>query len=106
MPTVARIFGRYLGQAGKMPSPQLGILKEETEAEIKKILNSFEKVVKVKSREPSLKFSIGNENMKDEETTENIMYAYEKILQVLPSKKENVKSVLIKLTMTKPLKLM
>ncbi len=106
MPTVARIFGRYLGQAGKMPSPQIGILKEETESEIKRTLNSFEKVVKIKSKEPSLKFSIGNENMKDEEIAENIMYAYEKILQALPLKKENIKSVLIKLTMTKPIKLM
>ena len=38
MPAVATSFGRVLGPAGKMPSPQLGILASEEEALIKPIL--------------------------------------------------------------------
>jgi len=105
MQSIAKTFGRYLGQAGKMPNPQLGVLKEETEAEIKKLSETFEKVVRIKSKEPSLKFSIARETMKNEEIAENAIYAYEKVLQALPKQKENVRSVMIKLTMTKPVKI-
>lgn len=43
--------------------------------------------------------------MKDEEIADNIISAYNTILNSLPKKKENVKSVMIKLTMGKPIKL-
>ena len=105
MPQVASSFGKYLGTAGKMPSPQFGIAKEESEREIKEILTRASKIVRVKSKEPSLKFSIGNENMKNEEIAENIIHAFSTILNNLPKKKENLKSIMIKLTMTKPIKL-
>jgi len=105
MPQVATIFGKYLGPAGKMPSPQLGIVKDETENEIKEITEKFEKIVRVKSKEPSLKFCIGKENMKDEELAENIEAAYNAVVNALPRKKENLKSVMIKFSMTKALKI-
>tara|TARA_Y100000310_G_C20594276_1_gene769682 strand:- start:57 stop:677 length:621 start_codon:yes stop_codon:yes gene_type:complete len=105
MPAVATSFGKYLGPVGKMPSPQLGIIREESEAEIKKTLEKYEKIVRVKSKEPSLKFSIGNEAMKDEDVSENILLAYNKILNALPKKKENIRNVMIKFTMGKPVKL-
>lgn len=105
MPLVATNFGRFLGPAGKMPSPQLGIIKDETEKEIKDIVVKFEKVVKIKSKEPSLKFSIGKEDMTDEAIADNVEYAYNQILNALPKKKENIKSVMIKFTMTKPVKI-
>ncbi len=105
MPQVAANFGKYLGPLGKMPSPQLGIIKEENEVEIKKIVKKFEKIIRIKSKEPSLKFSVGKENMKDEDTAENIITAYNAILNALPKKKENIRSVMVKLTMSKPFKL-
>ncbi|MEK6820623.1 MAG: hypothetical protein AABX71_02835, partial [Nanoarchaeota archaeon] len=103
MPQVAAIFGRYLGPAGKMPSPQLGIIKQEKE--IKTIIKKFENIVRVKSKEPSLKFSIGRENMKNEEMEENVMTAYNSIEKALSRGKENVRSVMLKFSMTKPIKL-
>lgn len=105
MPQLAANFGRYLGPSGKMPSPQLGVLKEETEQEIKKTLDKLNKSVRIKSKEPSLKFIIGKEDMKDEEIVENIIVAYTTILNALPKKKENLKSILIKLTMGNPIKI-
>jgi len=105
MPLVAGTFGRYLGPAGKMPSPQLGILKEESEEEIVSIMKKFEKIIRIKSKEPSLKFSIGKENMKDGEIAENILTAYNSILNVLPRKKENIRNIMIKFSMTKPIKI-
>ena len=105
MPLVASTFGKYLGPVGKMPSPQVGIVRQETEQEIKSLLEKLDKIARVKSKEPSLKFSIGKEDMKNEELAENIISAYNSVLNALPRKKENVKSVMIKFTMSKPLKL-
>ena len=105
MPAVATTFGRFLGPEGKMPSPQLGIIREENEAEIKKILDNFSKVIRIKSKEPSLKFHIGKEEMKDEDVVDNIITAYNTIIKNLPRQKDNVRSVMIKLTMGKPIKL-
>ena len=105
MPAVATTFGRFLGPEGKMPSPQLGIIREENEAEIKKILDNFSKVIRIKSKEPSLKFPIGKEEMKDEDIVDNIISAYNTIIKNLPRQKDNVRSVMIKLTMGKPIKL-
>ena len=105
MPAVASTFGKYFGPAGKMPSPQFGILTEETEAKIGDMIKKAQNLVRVKSKEPSLKFSIGKENMKNEELADNIIAAYNLILNALPRKKENIHSVLVKLTMTKPVKL-
>ena len=105
MPSVATSFGKVLGPAGKMPSPQLGILMTENDNSIKEILEKVNKITKIKSKEPSLKISIGKENMKDEEIAENVMAIYSKVLEALPRKKENLRSVLIKFTMSKPQKI-
>lgn len=105
MPLVASTFGKVLGPAGKMPSPPTGIVMEENEKNINDTINKFEGVIKIKSKEPSLKFAIGKTNMKNEDIAENILHSYNLILNALPGKKENIKSVMIKLTMTKPLKI-
>ncbi len=105
MPSLAATFGRYLGPAGKMPSPQMGVLRQENEQEIKEVMSKINKVTRVKSKEPSLKFSIGKENMKDEEIAENVLKAYNTVLNALSKKNENIKNVMIKFTMTKPVKI-
>jgi len=105
MPSVASIFGKYLGPAGKMPSPQFGIIKQENDKEIEMIKEKLSRTVRVKSKEPSLKFVIGKEKMEDEEIADNIISAYNAILKVLPKQKENIKSVMIKFTMSKPKKI-
>jgi ribosomal protein L1 len=55
-------------------------------------------------KEASIKICVGREGMKNEEIAANINAAYSSIVNALPTKKENVKSVLVKLTMSKPLK--
>src|SRR3989344_4504615 len=47
MPSVATAFGKVLGPAGKMPSPQLGILMQETDDNIK---NTLGKPIKVEMK--------------------------------------------------------
>lgn len=105
MPAIATSFGKILGPVGKMPSPQLGILPNEDDKTIADLLSRINKVVKIKSKEPSLKISIGKEDLKDEELAENALAIYKQIFEALPRGKENLKSILIKFTMSKPVKL-
>ena len=105
MPSVATTFGKVLGPAGKMPSPQLGILMVENDAKIQAEIDKISKSIKVRAKEASIKVSVGKESMKDEEISANIEAVYNGIVNALPTKKENVKNVMIKLTMSKPLKI-
>jgi len=104
MPAVATTFGKVLGPAGKMPSPQLGIIQKETQETIKQELDKISKSIKIRVKEASIKTSIGNEKMKQEELIDNIKSTYDGIINALPKKKDNIKSVMIKFTMSKPLK--
>ena len=105
MPKVATTFGRVLGPAGKMPSPQLGILFNVDDKAIKELKEKINSSVKIKTKEPSIKLSIGKQSMKDEEIIENILAIYDAILKAMLKEKENIKNIEIKFTMTKPQKI-
>ncbi len=105
MPKVATVFGKALGPSGKMPSPQLGIIMDVNEKNIKAIKEKVNDSVKVKIKEASIKMAIGKQNMKNEEIIENIMVVYNAIIKALPRDKENIKNLEIKFTMTKPIKI-
>ena len=105
MPKVATTFGRALGPAGKMPSPQIGIVLNADDKTINELKEKINNSVKIKSKEPSIKLAIGKQSMKDEELIENIMIIYNAILKVLPKQIENIKNIELKFTMTKPQKI-
>jgi large subunit ribosomal protein L1 len=104
MPSVATTFGKVLGPLGKMPSPQLGIIAQENDSEIGKALEKISNSMKIRAKEPSIKVPIGKENLDDEKIIENFNAVYNSILNALPNNKGNVRSVMIKLTMSKPIK--
>lgn len=104
MPSVATTFGKVLGPAGKMPSPQLGVVMQETPAAIKDLLKRVNESIKIKVKEPTVKLTVGKENMSDEQLIQNIQAVYGGLISVLPIKQDNVKNVMIKLTMSKPVK--
>ncbi|HLC77924.1 MAG TPA: hypothetical protein VJH92_02270, partial [Candidatus Nanoarchaeia archaeon] len=105
MPKVATVFGKILGPAGKMPSPQLGIIMDTNERAITELKDKVNKSVKIKTKEPSIKLAIGKQSMKDQEIIDNIMAVYNTILKALTKGKENIKNIEIKFTMTKPIKI-
>lgn len=104
MPSVATVFGKVLGPAGKMPSPQLGVVMQETDAAITELVGKISKSIRVKAKEPSIKIVVAKDDMSDEKIMENIKASYMAIVDALPTKRENVKNVMIKLTMSKPIK--
>lgn len=104
MPAVATAFGKSLGPTGKMPTPQLGVLMQETPEAIKALLARISKSIKIKAKEPAIRIAIGKETMSDEHLAQNIRTVYNDIVNVLPAKKENIRKVMIKLTMGAPIK--
>ncbi|MDO8460189.1 MAG: hypothetical protein Q7S74_03710 [Nanoarchaeota archaeon] len=104
MPQVASTFGKVLGPAGKMPSPQMGVIMTDNEDVIKETLEKISNSIKIRMKEASIKIVVGKESMKDEDIIENVMSAYSVLLNALPKKVDNVKSVMIKLTMSKAIK--
>ncbi|HUY70505.1 MAG TPA: hypothetical protein VMV00_02980, partial [Candidatus Baltobacteraceae bacterium] len=100
MPTVARFLGQFLGPRNKMPKPLLG---SDPIRAISDTANSIYLRSKGKYL-PTVHCMIGMENMEASQLEANI----DEVLASLYKKvgKQNVKSVYVKLTMSKPLKLM
>lgn len=105
MPKVATAFGRVLGPAGKMPSPQMGILTSVEDKTINELKEKINNTFKIKIKEASIKLSIGKQSMKDQEIVENILSVYNIVLKSLTKQKDNIKNIKLKFTMTKPQKI-
>jgi len=105
MPKVATAFGRVLGPAGKMPSPQLGIILNADQKTIEDLKQKIDTSIKLRVKESSVKVPVGKSSMPDKEISENILAVYHELLKNLPRDKENIKNVEIKFTMSKPIKI-
>lgn len=106
MPELAKTLGKYLGPTGKMPVPGRGVVINDDENTVKKELAKFQGSLKVKTKEPSIKLTVGKESMSDEQIAENIETIYKAIFAVLTKGKDNLRSVMVKFTMSKPVKVL
>ncbi|MDO8516487.1 MAG: hypothetical protein Q7S33_00015 [Nanoarchaeota archaeon] len=105
MGLIATKFGRVFGPMGKMPSPQAGIIPMDSDNAIAEVVEKMKKLVRIKSKEKSLKIPVGKEDMTDKELKENVESVITSVENALPRRKDNVKNVMIKLTMSKPIRL-
>lgn len=105
MSKVATKFGRVFGPLNKMPSPLAGIVPQETDEMIDAMLEKMKKAVRVKNKEMSIKVRVGKESMDDVRLIENIDVAVEELIKKLPKGVDNVKDVMVKFTMSKPVKI-
>ena len=102
MPQIAGAFGKILGPRGKIPNPKAGCIIPPT-ADPKAIVERLQKVVKAETKnELTIKLRVGSEKMSDDELADNILACYNGILAALPQEKNNLKSMILKLTMGKP----
>lgn len=100
MPQLAATFGRALGPRGKMPSPKAGSIIQPA-GEVSSVVEQLRNTVKLETRnEPTIKASMGSEDMPAEALAENALAIYNQILHTVPKQHENIKSVYIKLTMS------
>jgi large subunit ribosomal protein L1 len=105
MAKVAASFGKVLGPRGKMPNPNAGCVVPPN-ANLKQLNEKLLKVICMKAKtQPMIQIPIGHEEMKDEEIADNLVTAYNALIHSLPSERNNVKNISIKLTMGKPVKI-
>ncbi len=102
MTKMASNFGRILGPRGKMPDPKAGCVVPPN-ANLKPLCDKLQTTVKLKVKNgPQIQCAVGTEDMDDDKIAENILAAYESVVHHLPSEKDNIKNMSVKLTMGKP----
>ncbi|MEM5778087.1 MAG: 50S ribosomal protein L1 [Candidatus Aenigmatarchaeota archaeon] len=99
MPLIGRTLGPFLAPKNLMPTPI------PITANLKSIVEQKRNVVKIQLKDsPIIHLPVGNEDMEDEKIAENIDTAVKAVIANLPKGKEQIKNLVIKLTMGKPVK--
>ncbi len=105
MSAIATKFGRVFGPLGKMPSPQGGIIPVDNDDSIKAMVEKMKNMIRVRTKEKTIKIAIGKDDMSDEKLKQNIESVLQSVEAILPLKRDNIKNSMIKFTMTKAIKL-
>jgi len=99
MPVVGKVLGQLLGPRGKMPTPV------PFNASIESFLQRFRSSIKVRSRASlAMSCKIGDESMGNADLAINAHAVLSAVEKKLPSGEKNLKRVIIKTTMGKPVK--
>ena len=99
MPVVGKTLGQLLGPRGKMPTPV------PFDASIDAFIQRFRSCIKVRSRASlSISSKIGDVSMEDPDLVINALTVLHAIEKKLPNGEKNMKKILIKTTMGKPVK--
>jgi len=99
MPLVGKTLGQFLGPRGKMPTPV------PFDAPIESFLQRFRSSIKVRTRASlSISCKIGDESMEDTDLATNAHAVLSAIEKKLPNGEKNIKKIMIKTTMGKPIK--
>ena len=99
MPMVGKTMGQLLGPRGKMPTPV------PFDASIEAFLQRFRTSIKVRTRASlSISCKIGDETMSDADLAVNAHAVLGAIEKKLPNGEKNMKKIMIKTTMGKPVK--
>ena len=98
MPIVGKYLGKYLAPRGLMPKPLIG--------DVNNAIKSFEGGVRIAvKKHPCIQTVVGSEDMSDDDLVENIEAVINHLLQRLPKGRNNIRNVLIKFTMSRPVRL-
>jgi len=99
MPAVGKTLGQLLGPRGKMPTPV------PFNAPIEAFLDRFRASVRVRTRASlSLSCKIGDETMNNSDLAVNAHAVLSAIERKLPNGEKNIKRVMVKTTMGRPIK--
>ncbi len=103
MPKVAQTFGKVLGTRGKMPNPKAGCVVPP-KASLKPLYDRLQNTIPVKAKQqPSIKVAIGIEDQPENEVIDNVMTLFDALIHKLPNEVNNIKNVMIKTTMGRPI---
>lgn len=99
MQKIGKVLGPVLGPRGKMPSPF------PPGADLEELIERSEKSITIKiGEEPVLQFAVGTEDMRPSQLEDNIQAVLNEIEDNLPKGPQQIDSVYLKLTMSKPVK--
>lgn len=104
MPEVAKVFGKYFAPRGKMPNPKFGQIvppKSKLAPLVEKLRQSVALFTK---KSPTIQTCIGDEKMSDEDLFKNAEIVVNLVESRLPRGKSNIKNIIIKTTMGRPVK--
>lgn len=104
MVQVAGAFGRVLGPKGKMPNPKAGCVVPP-KTNLKPVVEKLKHTIRLATKNTLMvQCAIGKEDMDEAKLAENAVAVYNQVLHTLPQEKNNIKNVLLKFTMSKPVK--
>jgi len=104
MPKVAKTFGRFFGPINKMPNPKAGCVVPPN-ANLEQVKERLNKTVRIYVKTiPMFQVGVGKESSKDEDIAEDVMAIYKQVVHHMPAEQQNVKSIYVKMTMGKPVK--
>ncbi|MBW3020280.1 hypothetical protein KY334_03210 [Candidatus Woesearchaeota archaeon] len=105
MPQIATVFGRFFGPLGKMPNPKAGCVVPPS-ANLEAVKTKLNKQVHIKVKTaPVYQIAVGKEDGNLDNIAEDINNIYEQVVHKLPGEYQNVKSLYVKLTMGKAVRL-
>ena len=105
MPKIATVFGRVFGPKGKMPNPKAGCVVPPN-ANLKPVYERLQKLVRLQTKNQAVvQNKVGIEDQNEDEVADNILTIYNAVKAALPQGDQNIKSVMIKLTMSPAVKI-
>jgi large subunit ribosomal protein L1 len=100
MVLVGKVMGRYLGPKGKMPK----LLPPNTEP--KNMVEALKRSTRIKTTgSASIQTYVGKENLSDDAIKKNVEKVLEELKKTLPKGDSQIKNVMLKMTMSKPVKI-
>ena len=104
MPKIAVVFGKALGGRGKMPNPKLGCVVPPN-ANLEPLVKKLATTVRLSAKKgTNLQCIVGKQDQSEAQIIDNILTIYQTAIKQLPNETHNVKVVLLKTTMGKPVK--
>ncbi len=101
MPKVAQAFGRIFGVRKKMPNPKAGCVVPP-KALLAPLYKKLQNTIRVYAKDkPLIQCTVGNTDLDADEIVDNIEQIYSALIHKLPAEKNNIRSMFIKLTMSK-----
>jgi len=106
MRDVARFLARFLGPVGKMPKPfpsGYGIISSVED--LNNAVDRYKKIIRIRMKKtPIVQTKVGKKSMENEQIFENLKTIVDYVVDLMPHKTNNVKSMFVKTTMGKPVR--